>query len=60
MSDDISKLLNLFMNAALLSFIAGAAFTFGCCLVCRAMSWAPVNTTVVIHHPAANSEVSAA
>lgn len=62
MSGDITKILNLLLNAALLSFVAGAAFTFGCALVCRAMAWAPVNTTinVISTVPPANSEVSAA
>lgn len=57
---DAMKLLNLFLNAAVISFIAGAAFTFGCALVCRAMKWAPVNTTINLYGPAANSEENAA
>lgn len=60
MSEDVTKLLNLFLNAALLAFVAGAAFTFGCALVCRAMAWAPVNTTINITNAAANSEENAA
>lgn len=54
------KLANLFLNTAVLGLMAGLGFTLGCAIVCRLMSWAPVNTTVVIHRSAANSEENAA
>lgn len=43
------KLANLFLNTAVLALMAGLGFTLGCAIVCRLMSWAPVNITVNIN-----------
>jgi hypothetical protein len=30
------------------AFLVGAAFTYGCAIVCRRLKWAPMNVTVNI------------
>lgn len=54
------KLANLFLNTAVLALMSGIGFTLGCAIVCRLMSWAPVNITVNNVSTAANSEENAA
>lgn len=53
MDDVVNGLLYLWRIATLafgiasFAFAIGAAFTLGCVVVCRAMSWAPVNITII-------------